>query len=68
MFAGICLVISFRGLEKDDVFPQELDVEFFYVLVYPLKGRTVTPLLHKLFLGELHRYYSGYYLVRKPFE
>ena len=49
---------------------QELDVVFFpYVYtLYIVEGRTVTPLLHKLFLGELHRYYSGYNLVRIPFE
>ena len=43
----------------------------FSILVYTLyvvKGRTVTPLLHKLFLGELHRYYSGYNLVGIPVE
>ena len=28
----------------------------------------VTSLMHKLFLGELHRYYSGYNLVRIPFN
>ena len=50
--------------------PQELDVENFLYLytLYVVKGRTVTPLLHKLFLGELHRYYSGNNLVRIPFE
>ena len=37
-------------------------------ILYVVEGRTVTPLLHKLFLGELHRYYSGYNLVRIPFE
>ena len=49
---------------------QELDVENFLYLytLYVVKGRTVTPLLHKLFLGELHRYYSGNNLVRIPFE
>ena len=49
---------------------QELDVDnllYLYTL-YVVKGRTVTPLLHKLFLGELHRYYSGNYLVRIQFE
>ena len=40
---------------------------YLYTL-YVVKGRTVTPLLHKLFLCELHRYYSGYNLVRIPFE
>ena len=47
---------------------QELDVDFFLYLytLYAVKGRTVTPMLHKLFLGELHRYYSGYNLVRIP--
>ena len=34
------------------------------ILVYPLG----TPLLRKLFLCELHRYYSGYKLVRIPFN
>ena len=34
--------------------PQELDVNIFLYLytLYVVKGRTVTPLLHKLFLGE----------------
>ena len=40
---------------------------YLYTL-YVVKGRTVTPLLHILFLGELHRYYSGYNLVHIPFE
>ena len=40
---------------------------YLYTL-YVVKGRTVTPLLHKLFLGELHCYYSGYNIVRIPFE
>ena len=48
----------------------------FSLLVYPLRsrgkdvveGRTVTSLMHKLFLGELHRYYSGYNLVHIPFN
>ena len=50
--------------------PQELDVDFFLYLytLYVIKGRTVTPLLHKLFLGELHHYFSGYNLVPIPFE
>ena len=50
--------------------PQELDVMFLLYLhtLYVVKGRTVTPLLHKLFPGELHRYYSGYNLVHIPFE
>ena len=50
--------------------PQELDVDLFLYLysLYVVKVRTVTPLLHKLFPGELHRYYSGYNLVRIPFE
>ena len=49
---------------------QELDIDIFLYLytLYVVEGRTVTPLLHKLFLGELHRYYSGYNLVRIPFE
>ena len=49
---------------------QELDVDNFLYLytLYVVKGRTVTPLLRKLFLGELHRYYSGYNFVRIPFE
>ena len=42
---------------------------FLYLYIfYVVKGRTVASLLHKLFLGELHRYYSGYNLVRIPFE
>ena len=55
---------------KDSCEPQELDVDFVLCLytLYVVKGRTVTSLLHKLFLGELHRYYSGYNLVRIPFE
>ena len=40
---------------------------YLYTL-YVVEGRTVTPLLHKLFLGEFHRYHSGYNLVRIPFE
>ena len=40
---------------------------YLYTL-YVVEGRTVTSLMHKLFLGELHRYYSGYNLVRIPFE
>ena len=40
---------------------------YLYTL-WELKGRTVTPLLHKLFLGELYRYYSGYKVVLIPFE
>ena len=40
---------------------------YLYIL-YVVEERTVTPLLHKLFLGELHRYYSGYNLVHIPFE
>ena len=49
---------------------QELDVAIFLYLytLYVVEGKTVTPLLYKLFLGELHRYYSGYNLVRIPFE
>ena len=49
---------------------QELDVDNFLYLytLYVVKGRTVTPLLHKLFLCELHRYYSGNNLVHIPFE
>ena len=49
---------------------QELDVNIFLCLytLYVVEGRTVTPLLHKLFWGKLHRYYSGYNLVRIQFE
>ena len=60
----------FLTLDPRLLVPQELDVENFLYLytLYVVKGRTVTPLLHKLFLGELHRYYSGNNLVRIPFE
>ena len=43
----------------------------FCLYLYTLleqKGRTVTLLLHQLFLGELHRYDSGYKIVCIPFE
>ena len=44
------------------------DPKCLWYNLYVVEGRTVTPLLHKLFLGELHRYYSGYNPVRIPFE
>ena len=49
---------------------RSLTLIFFLSLytLYVVKGRMVTPLLHKLYLGELHRYYSGYNLVPIPFE
>ena len=40
---------------------------YLYTL-YVVEGRTVTSLMHKQFLGELHRLYSGYNLVRIPFN
>ena len=43
----------------------------FSILVYPLgtKGKDGhSAAVHKLFLGELHRYYSGYKAVLIPFE
>ena len=39
---------------------QEPDVTLSFLYLYTLyeiKGRTVTPMLHKLFLSELYRYY-----------
>ena len=49
-------------------FLRSLTLIFFPYLytLYVVEGRTVTPLLHKLFLGELHRYYSGYNLMLYP--
>ena len=44
----------FVELNHHILWPQQLDVDFFLYLytLYEVKGRTVTPLLHKLFLGE----------------
>ena len=62
-----CLV---RFMYKYTCYHRSLTLIFFLYLytLYVVKGGTVTLLLHKLFLGELHRYYSGYNLVRIPFE
>ena len=63
------LETSFQ-LIQDGCHHRSLTLIFFLYLytLYVVKGRTVTSLLHKLFLGEFHRYYSGNNLVRIPFE